>query len=291
MTRQDEIMRQRKRLQERAVELAGANRWDEAIATNRQLLQMGEDTEAHNRIGKALLELGRFEEAQAEYNETLRLNPSNVIARKSMTRLSQLGSMADGGIRQSVRHNADPQLFVVDSGKTALTTLTNVTSKDILLRLVPGEAVRLEHDGKEVHLVDSEGRRVGQLEPQLGQRLIMLIQGGNQYSTAIANLDGNQIKVLIREIFQSADQRNIVSFPGKLGGDINTFRTYQRDLPTRYELDADDLLEDEELGTDDAIEPEDEDFFRGTTTGEEEEVGLEELEADIKDDDEDEDDS
>ncbi|MBA3946762.1 MAG: tetratricopeptide repeat protein [Herpetosiphonaceae bacterium] len=285
MTKLSEQMRLRKRLVEHAVELAVANQWEDAIATNRQLLQMGDDTEAFNRIGKALLEMGRIQEAQEAYNETLRLNPSNVIARKSITRLSQLASMSDGGVRREERHNADPQLFIVETGKTALTTLTNVWSKDIALRLVPGEAVRLEHDGKEVRVVDAEGRAVGQLEPQLAQRLVMLLDAGNHYQAVIANLDGKQIKVLIREVFTTPEQRNVVSFPGKLGGDINTFRSFQRDLPSRYELDDADLLEEEELATDDAIEPEEEDFFRGSTTGEDEEVGLEELEADIKDDD------
>ena len=289
MTKLSEQMRLRKRLVERAVELAVANRWDDAIATNRQLLQMGEDAEAYNRIGKALLEMGRIQEAQESYNETLRLNPSNVIARKSITRLSQLANMSDGGVRREERHNADPQLFIVETGKTALTTLTNVFSKDIALRLVPGEAVRLEHDGKEVRVVDAEGRAVGQLEPQLAQRLVMLLDAGNHYEAVIANLDGKQIKVLLREVFTTPEQRNVVSFPGKLGGDINTFRSFHRDLPSRYELDDADLLEDEELAFDDAVEPEEEDFFRGSTTGEDEEVGMEELEADIKDDDDDED--
>jgi hypothetical protein len=79
-----------------------------------------------------------------------------------------------------------------------------------------------------------------------------------------------------------------VSFPGKLGGDIAHFRTYIRDLPTRYELDGDEMLEDEELVEEDlSVEVED-DFFRGGS-GEEEEVRLEELENDLSKDDEDED--
>jgi hypothetical protein len=111
---------------------------------------------------------------------------------------------------------------------------------------------------------------------------------GSKYAAAIANLDGHQIKVLIREIFQAPDQRHIVSFPGKLGGDIAHFRTYIRDLPTRYEIDGDEILEDEELGDEDlSVEVED-DFFRGGT-GEEEEVRLDELESDLSKDDEDED--
>ncbi|HZG67340.1 MAG TPA: tetratricopeptide repeat protein [Herpetosiphonaceae bacterium] len=288
MTRQDERMRLKKRLLERAVELSTSNRWEEAIATNEQLLQLGEDTECYNRIGKAYLELGRFEEAQEAYNNTLQLNPSNVIARKNLARLKDLAHMDDRGLRKEQRTYADPQLFIIETGKTALTTLTNVPGREIGLRLVSGEQVELQYDDKTVTVIDSEGRTIGQFEPLLAQRLIEMHNTGSRYAAAIANLDGNQIKVLIREIFQSPDQRHIVSFPGKLGGDIAHFRTYIRDLPTRYELDGDDMLEDEELGEEDlSVEVED-DFFRGGT-GEEEEVRLEELETELSKDDEDED--
>ena len=292
MTRQDERMRLKKRLLERAIEMSVSNQWEEAISANVQLLQLGDDAECHNRIGKAYLELGRLEEAQEAYEDALRLNPSNVVARKNLNRLNDLGGMADGGIRKEQRTNADPQLFIIETGKTALTTLTNVTSREIGLRLVSGEQVNLEFGDNTVSVVDSEGRTIGQLEPLLAQRLIELHKDGkgNRYAAAIANLDGHQIKVLIREVFQTPEHRMTVSFPGKLGGDIAHFRTYIRDLPTRYELDGDELLEDEELGDEDvAVEVED-DFFRGGT-GDEEEVRLEELEQDINPNDDEEEES
>jgi tetratricopeptide (TPR) repeat protein len=289
LTKQDERMRLRKRLLERAVELSTTNQWEDAIATNRQLLQLGQDAESFNRIGKAYLELGRFEESHAAYEDALRLNPSNVIARKNITRLSDLANLEGRGVREELRNYADPQLFIIETGKTALTTLTNVASRQSSLRLVSGEEVELQYGDKTVSVVDGEGYVIGQLEPLLAQRLIELHQDGkgNRYSAAIANLDGNQIKVLIREIFQTPEHRNTVSFPGKLGGDIAHFRTYIRDLPSRYELDGDDLLEDEELSDEDpSVEVED-DFFR-SGAGEEEEVRLEELEQDLNTNDEDE---
>ncbi len=288
MTRQDERMRLKKRLFEQAVQFSTTNQWEEAIRANEQLLQLGEDADCYNRIGKAWLELGRFDGAQEAYNNALRLNPSNVIARKNINRLKELAHMDDKGLRQEQRNYADPQLFMIETGKTALTTLTNVPGREIALRLVSGEQVELHHDGdKSVLVVDSEGRTIGQLEPLLAQRLIELMAGGNRYAAAIANLDGHQIKVLIREVFVTPDLRTKVSFPGKLGGDIAHFRTYVRDLPSRYEIDGEDLLEDEELGDEEVgVEVED-DFFRGGA-GDEEEVRLEELEPDIGNNDEDE---
>jgi len=283
-------MRQRKRLLDRAIELSTLGEWEEAITTNEELLRLGEDAECYNRIGKAALELGRFDEAFDAYSNALRVNPSNVIARKNVARLRDLDQMDDKGVRREQRVYADPQLFMIETGKTALTTLTNVPGRETALRLVSGEQVELRHDEKIVRVFDSEDREIGQLEPLLAQRLIELLEGGNRYAAAIANLDGNQIKVLIREVFQSPDQRNKVSFPGKLGGDIAHFRTFIRDLPSRYELDNEDLLEDEELTDDDVTVEVEDDFFRGGTP-EEEEVRLEELEQELGDDDEDEEES
>jgi len=283
-------MRQRKRLLDRAIELSTLGEWEEAITTNEELLRLGEDADCYNRIGKAALELGRFDEAFDAYSNALRVNPSNVIARKNVARLRDLDHMDDKGIRRERRVYADPQLFMIETGKTALTTLTNVPARETALRLVSGEQVEMRHDEKIVRVFDSEGREIGQLEPLLAQRLIELLEGGNRYAAAIANLDGNQIKVLIREVFQAPDQRNKVSFPGKLGGDIAHFRTFIRDLPSRYELDNEDLLEDEELTDDDVTVEVEDDFFRGGTP-EEEEVRLEELEQDLATDDEDEEES
>jgi hypothetical protein len=94
-----------------------------------------------------------------------------VIARKNITRLSDLGSLAGRGIREELRNYADPQLFIIETGKTALTTLTNVASRQSALRLVSGEQMDLHYGDKTVSVVDGEGFTIGQLEPLLAQRL------------------------------------------------------------------------------------------------------------------------
>src|SRR5262245_47842981 len=87
MAKQDEKQRLRRRLQEQAVELAATNHWGEAVDINRQILALGEDAETYNRMGKAYLELGRFAEARDAYQNALRFNPANTIARKNISRL------------------------------------------------------------------------------------------------------------------------------------------------------------------------------------------------------------
>ncbi len=67
MTKQDEKLRLRRRLQDQAVELAARNRWQEAVETNRQLISLGEDADTYNRLGKAYFELGNLAEARDTY--------------------------------------------------------------------------------------------------------------------------------------------------------------------------------------------------------------------------------
>src|SRR5688572_28619633 len=104
-------MRLKKWLFDQAVQLATTNQWEEAVRTNEQLLQLGEDAEVYNRLGKAWFELGRFEEAQEAYSSAMRLNPSNVIARKNIARLRELGGTDQDTQQPSNRTYADPQLF------------------------------------------------------------------------------------------------------------------------------------------------------------------------------------
>jgi len=282
LTKQDERMRLRKRLVERAIEHAANKQWDDAINDNLRLLELGKDAETLNRLGKAYFELGRFDRALEYFRETLQSYPSNVIARKNVTRLGLVQGMTDAPTR-TVRQHADPQIFIVETGKTALTTLTEIASNDIVMSLMIGEELQINHDGKNVTLTDNDGHRIGTLEPQLAQRLIQMLEGGNRYAAVVANLQDGLVKVLIREIYQAPYQRTRVSFPGKLGGDIAHFRTYVRDVPLRYELDADELQEDDDLTEDEVGDDGDEDFFRGDSH-DEEEVGLEEIEADLSPD-------
>jgi Flp pilus assembly protein TadD len=58
---EDEKARVRQRLSKEAVNLALQGRWEEAEATNRDIIEkFPSDVEAYNRLGRALTELGNF---------------------------------------------------------------------------------------------------------------------------------------------------------------------------------------------------------------------------------------
>lgn len=278
MAKQDEKQRLRRRLQEHAVELSATNRWAEAIDINRQILALGEDPDTYNRLGKALMEQGSYTESHDAYQQTLRLNPTNSIARKNVARLEAL---LHRGIDQaapikSARQQVDLRLFITETGRTALTTLVDVPRSPAVDALVTGEKMEFRVEGRSVLVVDADGHIIGRLEPKLGQRLAELINGGNRYIAAIAQSDPRHVRLLIRETYQDPSQRGRISFPGKLGE--GAMRGYISNL--RYDYEADELL-DEDEGVEETEEIEEE-YIGGE---EEEELGLDEIEQDIGDED------
>ncbi len=71
-----------------AVDLALNGNWDEAVQLNLRILEnYPSDIQARNRLGKAYLELGRHEEALQTYEDCIKAQPSNNIARKRLAEL------------------------------------------------------------------------------------------------------------------------------------------------------------------------------------------------------------
>jgi hypothetical protein len=272
LTKQDEKLRLRRRLQDQAVDYAAKNRWDEAVETNLHLINLGEDADTFNRLGKAYFELGKLAEAREAYQNALRINPANSIARKNVERLNDLLSRSASAPVRTTRQLVDLRLFITETGKTALTTLVDVPRGAVVDAVVTGEKVDLRLDGRNVLILDASGNLIGRVEPKLAQRLSELMTGGNRYAAAVAQTNNHQLRVLIREVYQDPSQRGRVSFPGKLGESALHGGYF---ASARYDEYGDDLLEDED-GLDVHEEVEEEAFG-----GEEEELGLDEIEQDI----------
>lgn len=275
LSKQDEKMRIRRRLQEKAIELAALNRWQEAADLNQQLLQVGEDVETYNRLGKALFELGKYADSHRAYQNALRLNAANPIARKNSARLEALlaRGITEAPITRSTRQQVDMRMFITETGRTALTSLVDVQRGPAVDALITGEKVELRVEGKMVYVVDLDGNLIGRIEPKLSHRLVELINGGNRYLAAVVQSDSRNVRILIREVYQDPSQRGRVSFPGKLGEGATILSSLRFD---DYEdvLDEEELVEEPETFDDDLVGSDDE-----------EEIGLDELDQDIGDDD------
>ena len=74
-----------------AIRLAMKNQWQKAVEVNESILEMFPgDVESHNRLGRSLTELGRYRDALASYQASLRLDKRNKIATRNTRRLVDL---------------------------------------------------------------------------------------------------------------------------------------------------------------------------------------------------------
>lgn len=220
-----------------AIALALNSRWEEAAAINRGMIELfPQDVDAHNRLGKALIELGRYAEALEAYKRVIEIDPGNIIAKRNLSRLSQLKEMRP---EPKDRQELDLSLFIEVTGKTALVELYHPAPRELLTMMSAGEQVYLKAKGQKLIVENKDGEYLGEIEPKLGLRLIKLMEGGNRYQAAIAPLGEDGSRVIIKEVFQDPSQAGRPSFPLRAA---DSFRPYIKDSVLKYEL------EDEEEG-------------------------------------------
>lgn len=240
--------RMRRQLAEQAINLAMESRWEDAAAINRQVLQLDpRNVDSFNRLGKALTELGRYGEARAAYSRTLELDAANSIAKKNLSRLQTLGDVA---APSEGRQKVDPDLFIEETGKTGTTQLQNPDAEALKV-MTAGDMVMLRERDNFLQVTDTIDNYLGTVEPRLALRLINFMKSGNQYAAAIANVNptGDQVRVIIKETFQSADNAGKLSFPATAS---DGFRAYTKDSLVRH--DDDDDADHDEQESDDAWE-------------------------------------
>ena len=234
----------RRQRTEQAISLAVQSRWAEAMEANQSILAVfKEDVDAYNRLGKAFTELGQYEEARNAYGKALKLEPSNTIARKNLSRLS--GLKAAPRTAASVHPRVDPRLFIEEAGKTAVLAVLTQGTKDVLGKITAGEQLQIKAFGKQLNLLTLSSEYVGQLEPRTATRLQTLIDGGNRYEAAVTSVAEGQVKVILREVYQSAKMAGRVSFPARANTNV---RPYIKNgiLRTGMEDEGEYLLEDDE---------------------------------------------
>jgi tetratricopeptide (TPR) repeat protein len=250
----DATTRQRRQLGETAIAQATRGEWEAAVETNRQMLELGPDIDASNRLGKALAELGRHAEALEAYEQALERDATNRIAQRNAERLRLLLA-ADKPARKNGKgaraDKAPATLFIEEMGKTGRARVIN-TAPRVLAPLSPGDAV-------ELHVANDElearvgGMVIGTVEPRIAARLLKLMAGGNRYEAAITTLSeaSNDLTIIIREAFTHPSNFGKVSFPtaGQPGGGV---RPYMKGSAVRY--DDDDETEEAEEDTEEVEE-------------------------------------
>ncbi len=231
--------KERKEKSKEAIGLAMENRWEEAVEVNRYIAEVfPDDVEAFNRLGKAHVELGQYDEARVAFAKALQLSPSNGIARKNLDRLTLLRS--DKRAPKKTR-KLPPHYFLGDSGKTGYVVLEMPAGKNILAKMAAGDAVSLRIDDRKLIVENGDSEYIGLIPPRMAHRLIRLSRGGNSYEAVVTRLSGDEITIMVREMFQHPDQRGITSFPTQSEQQYSYSRAALLDADVQEEEGDDDI--------------------------------------------------
>jgi len=210
----------RRGLDREAVDLALKGDWDRAAQVNRAILELfSDDVEAMNRLAKALIELGSYEEAGSVLDHLGEVAPYNNIARKNRARLEQMRAQVktnDRAVATSLharRAAGAPQLFIGESGKSATTVLRQTPRRLSLALISPGDPVSLRLEHHALNAYADDGKYLGQVDPRLGHRLSRLIEGGNTYEAAVIGVNDEGISIIIHETHRDRSLQHVASFP------------------------------------------------------------------------------
>jgi len=230
---EEEQVRLRRQRSKNAIALAMQGRWREAVAANQEIIEsFPNDVDAYNRLGKAYIELGEYSLAKEAYTRAMELDPYNIIAQKNLRRLSYLGEAVVSPEADSDK--AKPQHFIEETGKAGVVNLYHLAPREVLAKIVAGDRVYLRVSDSSLTVENSRGEYLGLVEPRHAQRLIKLMEGGNQYAAAIVSSAEDRVTVIIREVYQDPSQAGQLSFPPR-GGE--SLRPYLSDKVLRRELE------------------------------------------------------
>ena len=235
---EEEHVRLKRQGSKLAIALAMQGRWREAVAANKSLVEsFPNDVDAHNRLGRAYMELGEYALAREAYEKAVELDPYNIIAQKNLNRLSRLGETVTG-LGDSF-HKVEPHQFIEEVGKAGVVNLYHLAPPEILAKTVAGDRVNLKGEGLSLIVENNYGEYVGQVEPKHGQRLAKLMEGGNKYTATIVSSTEEAVTVMIREVYQDPSQAGQLSFPPK---GARSFQHYVGDRIIRRELEYEEAL-------------------------------------------------
>jgi len=248
--------RLKRQLAEQAIGQAAAGQWAAAADTNRKLLELGAEAEAENRLAKALWEQGELGAAREHYQSALALDPTNRIAERNIDRLRTLITTGDKTVPPAEGAKAPVRIFVEETGKTGFAHLVDLADPRKLVQINPGDAVELTPEANRL-IAMSNGIRVGVVEPRVAARLLKLLADGNKYSAGVTSLGAQDVRIIIREIYQDPRNYGKVSFP--TAAKSTDLRPYTKGTLLRededLEEDLEDDVEDEEIEDLDRVLP------------------------------------
>ena len=222
-----------RRSSKEAIALAMEGRWREAVAANKSIIEnYPDDVDAHNRLGRAYIELGEYSLAREAYSRTKEIDPYSTIAEKNLRRLAHLretDAMPGEGFQR-----VEPQVFIEETGKAGVARIYRLAAKEVLAEVYAGDKVNLRIVDSNLIVENLRQQYLGQVEPRHSQWLIKLIKGGNKYTATVISSSEDMMAVIIRETYQHPSQEGQLSFPSK---GLGSLRPYVSDRILRRQIE------------------------------------------------------
>ncbi len=197
--------------EDQAIKAALNQNWPKAIEINKKILKDNpQNIPALNRLGRALWEEGKIEEANKAYKKVVRIEPFNPIANKNLKRLTKVRKTPHKNTKNDFIHSG--KVFLEEPGKTKLVRLTRLNSSDVLSELDSGDPVFFLVKKRLISILDSNKNYLGSIPEDLSQRLIKFIKGGNQYQAFVRSVEKQKLEIFIREASRSKKFTDIPSF-------------------------------------------------------------------------------
>lgn len=205
-------------LHKQAVDAALTSNWEKAVQLNEKIIALDQDyLDAYLALGFAHMQLNKFKESKKYYQEALKIDPNNIIARNNIDKLTILTKSGD---QTNKDMPFDPNVFMNLRGKTKVVSLLNVGKADVLATLHIGEKVALRIKKRRIEVRNSEDEYIGALPDDISKRLIFFIEGKSTFSTFIKATTKNSVDVFIREEKKGRRVKNFVSFPENIQDDL-----------------------------------------------------------------------
>ena len=232
--------REAKDLNRDAINMAMNGEWEQAVEANRMILEkFPSQVDVMNRLGKALMELGRYKESKQILDRLVSLAPHNNIAKKNLARLEQL-EKEPGGAKKGRKSWGNSKVFIEDGGKTGIALLQKTALGQTVARAMPGDAVELKFHQNRISVYTQNDEYLGEIGPKLAIRLNRLMAAGNKYEAAIIGTSQQGISVILRETYRHPSMRGVCSFPARAKEEN---RVYTEENFSRYGAESD--IEDE----------------------------------------------
>ncbi len=211
-TSQPQTKQTKRQLVEDARVVALTGDWEHALEVNTSFLErFPRDAQALNRKGRALLELGRLQEAWDAYSEALNADPANMIARRNLQRLEMLAASDAPVVPAAEQVSSRAAVFHRRGRQTWVDELTRAADDAVLATVSPGEQLSFEIRGADVIVSSRDGKPLGELEQRIAQRLIDLTEAGIAFEMYALGMSGHSLRFILREVYRDP------SLVGRLG--------------------------------------------------------------------------